>query len=180
MQTLSVGPSQGTLHLRTGVEGRAARMGHRLTLALTAWECRAEVDGDVPVSVQLRATLPSLQVVKGDGGLKPLSDRDRSTIRDNAMKTLRAHAHPDVVFTSTEVKDLPDGWWLLGDLTLHGVTRPTAVQVSVRPSGSAHLVTATSAVAQTAHGITPYSNMLGALQVSDVVAVRLEALVARH
>ncbi|MCU1673260.1 MAG: S-adenosyl-L-methionine-dependent methyltransferase [Frankiales bacterium] len=91
---MTVGREQGSLLLRTVVEGKAARTGHELTLLVTSWECRTEVDGDTPVSVELRAQLPSLEVLNGEGGVKPLSDRDKRSIKDNALRTLKADRNP--------------------------------------------------------------------------------------
>ena len=45
MRTTTVGPSEGTLLLKTGVEGRAARLGHALTLRISEWACTATLDG---------------------------------------------------------------------------------------------------------------------------------------
>lgn len=177
MHTLAVGPAQGTLLLRTGVEGRAARMGHALTLVVTAWECRTEVDGDLPLAVELRAQLPSLEVVQGDGGARPLSDKDRRSIRTNALKALNADRHPQVLFTSTAVQTSPTGWSLFGDLTINGVTIPLAVDVLVKEVDGGRRITAKAAVVQSDHRITPYSTMLGALQVSDRIAVDLDVVV---
>ncbi|MGB8652394.1 MAG: YceI family protein, partial [Mycobacteriales bacterium] len=170
----------GSFLLRTGVEGRAARLGHDLTIALTSWECRASLNGDGPVTVELRADLPSLDVVRGDGGLKPLSDKDKRTIRDNALRTLHTVPYPQVVFTSTSVEPTRSGWRVIGDLTLHGVTRQVAVDVAVDDTGEGQQrLTATAAVMQSQHGIRPYSAMLGGLQVKDKVEVRVEAVVPR-
>ena len=49
----------GELLLRTGVAGRAARMGHRLTIAMTRWQATVTWDGDEPdwaICFQSRAT----------------------------------------------------------------------------------------------------------------------------
>jgi len=177
MQTVTTGPAQGSLLLRTGVEGKAAKMGHALTIEVKTWECRAEADGDTPVSVELRAQLPSIEVVKGDGGLKPLSDKDKRNILENALSTLGADKNPEAVFTSTSIEKSPEGWALVGDLTLHGTTQPLTVDVAVNGEGAGRRVTATAWIVQTDFGISPYSKMMGALQVSDQVTVHLEAVV---
>lgn len=177
MQTVTTGPDQGSLLLRTGVEGKAAKMGHALTIEVKTWSCRTEIDGDTPVSVELRAQLPSIEVVKGDGGLKPLSDKDKRNIVENALGTMGADKNPEVVFTSDSFEKSPEGWALIGDLNLHGETRPLTVEVAVSGDGTDRRITATAWVVQTDHGISPYSKMMGALQVSDQVTVHLEAVV---
>jgi polyisoprenoid-binding protein YceI len=176
--TVTLSPDAGTLVLRTGVEGRAARLGHRLHLVVAAWECRAQVEDGVPVSVELRAQLPSLQVVSGDGGLKPLSDKDRLSIRDNALKTLRADRYPEVVFVSSAVQVAARGWSLLGDLTLANATAPVAVDVTTAAAPGGQRLTGRATVRQSLHRVRPFSTMMGALQVSDGVGIELVAVVA--
>ena len=43
METLRTGPDDGTLRLHTGVEGKAARLGHDLVLALDDWSAEVVV-----------------------------------------------------------------------------------------------------------------------------------------
>lgn len=172
-QILSLGPAQGTLLLHTGVEGKAARLGHRLTIAVAQWECRVELEGETPVSVALSAQLGSLQVLKGEGGAKPLSDRDKRTILESAAKTLGSDKHPTLDVQSTAI----DGGYVVhADVTLHGQTRPLDVAVEAQQEGTAWRLTATTAVVQSAFGIKPYSQMMGTLQVSDEVKVSLVAV----
>jgi hypothetical protein len=40
----SLNASDGELIVRTGVTGRAAKMGHRLTIAMTSWQLSCEAD----------------------------------------------------------------------------------------------------------------------------------------
>lgn len=165
--TLTLGPQDGELLLQTTVEGKAARLGHALTLRVGAWEATVVHDGDTPESVTVTAELASLEVVAGKGGVKPLSDKDKRTILQSAGKTLDAGRYPQLTFTSSSI----DGAFVVhGDVDLHGTLAPVAVEVS----RDGDRLTATTTVVQTAFGISPYSQMLGALQVGDAVGVRLE------
>lgn len=179
MQTFQTGPADGTLTLHTTVEGKAAKMGHALTIELADWSATTVLDGDEPTSVTLRARLASLTVVKGDGGVKALSDKDKQSIRDNALGSLKAAQHPDVTFTSSSAAPSDGGWDLAGDLAVAGVARPTSVHVDVTAAGERLALLATVPVVQTEHGVKPYSAMLGGLKVGDRVEVRLTATVAR-
>lgn len=172
MRTTTVGPSHGSLLLHTGVEGKAALLGHALTIKVAEWACTTTHDGETPVAVELRAQLPQLEIVAGEGGLKPLSDKDKRTIVKNARKTLKTDRHPEAVFSTTAVQQAGAGWSLLGNLTVGGVIRQIAVDVTV---SDGQVVEARTSVVQSDHGIAPYSLMLGALQVRDKVEVRLEA-----
>ena len=179
VKTLDLGPQSGTLTLHTGVEGKAAKMGHNLTIAIDDWSAQASFDGDIPTAVRLRAGLASLHVVQGEGGLKPVSDKDAQSIRDNALGTLKATSHPDVTFASTAVRAVPGGYALEGELSIAGTTRATTVEVSVADDGDHWTVTGGAPVVQSEYGVKPYSTMMGALRVRDRVDVRVEASVPK-
>ena len=179
MDTLTLGPHSGTLTLHTGVEGKAAKMGHNLTIELGDWSAEASLDGDVPTAVRLRAGLASLRVVRGEGGMKPVSDKDKASIRENALSTLQASAHPDVTFVSTSIRPAAGGYALDGELSIAGTSRPATVEVVVADGGDHWTVTGGAPVVQTEYGVKPYSTMMGGLKVRDRVDVRLEASVPK-
>lgn len=60
--------SDGELVLRTGVVGRAARLGHRLTIAMTRWQALVNWSGTDPVAGELVAEVDSFEVMRGEGG----------------------------------------------------------------------------------------------------------------
>src|SRR5690348_7499009 len=86
--TLTVGPAHGDLLLRTRAEGPAARMGHDLTFRVRDWECVTQLEDGTPVSVALTLHLASLEVLRGDGGMKPLTEGDKKKVLAGASKTL--------------------------------------------------------------------------------------------
>jgi len=179
MQTLRISPEHGSLRLLTGVEGKAARLGHDLVLVLDDWSGGVVVDHDVPVSAGLRARVESLRVESGSGGAKPLSDRDRRTIRANALGALRADSSPEVVFTTSSVTPVPGGFVLHGELEIAGRVRPREVDVRVAEATGGWSVAVRADVAQTGHDVAPYSAMLGALRLRDRVEVAFDAVVPR-
>lgn len=179
METLRIGPVYGALRLHTGVEGQAARLGHDLVLAVDDWSGEVVVEQDAPVSAALRARVESLRVDSGRGGAKPLSDKDRRTIRTNALTALRSDRFPEIVFTAPSVSTVPGGFTLHGDLTIGGRTRPRDVDVRVAEGGGGWSVAVRTAVVQTDHDVVPYSAMLGALRLRDRVDVVFDADVPR-
>lgn len=179
MDLLETGPADGTLTLHTTVEGRAAKMGHALTVELTDWSASTTLEAGVPTAVELRAGLDSLTVVQGEGGMKGLSDKDKQTIRGNALDSLKASSHPDVTFTSSQVTSVGSGYDLAGELTVAGVSRPATVHVEVAETDGRLALRAVVPVVQTDHGIKPYSAMMGGLKVVDRVEVRLAVSVVR-
>lgn len=177
MDTLEIGPGNGTLSLHTGVEGKAAKMGHNLTIALSDWSASTTFEDGEPVSVTLRASLASLQVVKGEGGVKGLSDKDKETIRGTALGAMKAAQHPDATFTSSQVTTAPTGWDLTGQLSIAGATRPATVHVEVTGAGPHRTLSGVVPVLQSEHGVKPYSAMMGTLKVRDRVEVRLDVTI---
>jgi polyisoprenoid-binding protein YceI len=159
-----LGPSDGTLTVRTGRTGAVAKAGHDLRLEVTAWEATYE-DG----RVELTADATSLKVREGTGGMQALDDGDmaniETTIDDEVLK------REQIVFRSTEVTETAGGLSVRGDLTLLGATRPLAFDVAVADGA----LTAVAVVKQTDFGIKPYSALFGALKVADEVKVELEA-----
>ena len=176
--TLTLGPQDGTLTLHTGAEGRAAKMGHALTIAMTDWSAEVALEGGQPTAVSFRTRLASLDVVKGDGGLKPLSDKDKRTVKDSALETLDAAKHPEVTFTGRDVTARDGGYEIAGELVIAGVTRALSMQVVVSREAGRARVSAEVPVVQTEFGIKPYSGLMGGLKVRDRVDVRLEATAA--
>jgi hypothetical protein len=65
--------SEGQLLVHTGVTGRAAKMGHRLTIVVETWLASVKSTDGEPADVELTAAVDSLQVMRGDGGVTPLS-----------------------------------------------------------------------------------------------------------
>jgi hypothetical protein len=75
-----LGPESGRLLVHTTRTGLGAKAGHDLTLEVTCWHGRATVDPATPAnsSVTVEVDADSLEVRKGTGGVKPLSDADRA------------------------------------------------------------------------------------------------------
>ncbi|PRC62135.1 S-adenosyl-L-methionine-dependent methyltransferase, partial [Mycobacterium sp. ITM-2017-0098] len=67
-----LGSSDGQLLLKTGVSGPAAKMGHRLTIAVD-WHATVEWASGEPAAVELTVDVGSLAVQRGDGGVTGLS-----------------------------------------------------------------------------------------------------------
>jgi polyisoprenoid-binding protein YceI len=174
MTTLEIGPAHGTLTLHTGVEGRAAKAGHALTISLPDWSAVVTVEGGEPTTVVLTVPWASLEVVRGEGVL-PLSPIDRGVIKKSALKALAAQEHPALIFTSTSVVPHAGGYEVRGDVAVAGVTGPLGVAVQVSRAGGVVGCEAAFPFVQTAFGLKPYSAMLGSLKVSDQVDVTLSA-----
>jgi hypothetical protein len=162
-----LGPSDGTLSVRTARKGAVAKAGHDLRLEVTAWEATLEVGAET--RVELIADATSLRVREGTGGVKALDEGDmadiEATIDDEVLR------REPIVFRSTRAEAAEGGLTVEGELTLRGTTRPIAF--AVEEAGGT--LTAAALVKQTDFGIKPYSALFGALKVADEVKLELEA-----
>jgi hypothetical protein len=163
----------GDLTLHTGRAGVGSKVGHDLTLRVGHWTALADV-GDAGVISKLRviALLTSLEVLRGDGGLKPLSDKDKGTILGNAADTLHSQQHPEVVFEASDLSFAEGESSVTGTLTLAGVTLPQVLELFVHPGATR--VQVRGELLQRDFGIKPYSGMLGALKVRDLVEIKAD------
>ena len=170
MATHKIGPQTGSLVLRTTRQGLAAQVGHDLTIEVVRWSGTVTM-GDEPTdtTLELTAELDSLRVLSGSGGVKPLSERDKREIVNNAKKTLQADTYPELRFVSEQVTATGD---MAGKCTLHGTERP--VRVEITPTG-ADKYRATGTIVQSQFGIKPYTGMFGALKVADEVSFEADA-----
>jgi polyisoprenoid-binding protein YceI len=167
-----LGPENGTLWVRTGRTGAAAKAGHDLRIEVTAWEATLEVgEGAAPHAVTLTADATSLRVREGTGGMQALDDDDRSNIQQTIdNEVLRRE---DIVFRSSEVRAGTDGSFAVeGDLTLAGTTRPISFEIAAGDDGT---VRGRAVVKQTDWDMKPYSALFGALKVADEAEVGLDA-----
>ncbi|HEY7618272.1 MAG TPA: YceI family protein [Solirubrobacteraceae bacterium] len=165
--TYKLGPDDGTLSVRTGRTGAAAKAGHDLLIEVTAWEATLAV-GET-TSMELTADPRSLRVREGSGGMQALGDDDKAniakTIDDDVLKG-RA-----IAFRSTAVTAADGRLDVEGELTLGDSTRPIAFAVTVDDGR----LSAEAVVKQTDFGIKPHSALFGALKVADEVKVALDA-----
>ena len=179
--THELGPANGQVLIKTGREGIAARVGHDLTLEITDWSARVVVPADGLAAASLVASLDlaSLVVRSGSGGAKPLSDRDRRDIKNQARKILgdasqASFASSRVVLATPTALDEPSGA-VEGTLTLNGTTRPFQVQVEGVAEGRYR---GRATLKQTDFGIKPYNGFFGALKLLDEVKIEFELVVA--
>jgi polyisoprenoid-binding protein YceI len=176
----SLDGSHGELLIHTGVAGRAAQLGHRLTIAMRSWQASAQLDSGEPVSAELTVDVGSLEVVRGEGGLTPLSGPEKVLVRSNALRSLDARRFPRITFVAKTIEKTDDGYRLTGALTLHGKTLAQTVDVRTDDLDGSWWLSSEATVRQSEFGIKPYSQLLGALKVADDVTVSFTAECAKE
>lgn len=160
--THSIGPSNGSLKVKTGREGAAAKAGHDLVLGVTSWEATVE-GGDNP-SIRLTADPSSFDVLEGTGGAKALSEKDKGEIKKSI--TGKVLGSSQITFQSSEVTDSS----AKGDLSIAGSSSTVDVPLNVNGGSISGSVT----LSQSEFGIKQFKALMGALKVSDQVTVEFQ------
>jgi polyisoprenoid-binding protein YceI len=175
----AVDASDGELLLRTGVKGRAARMGHRLTIVMTRWQATVSWAGAQPVAAELAVETDSFEVLRGEGGVKGLSGPEKTLVRSNALKSLDAGRFPEIRFTAEAIDKTDGGYRLTGKLHIKGKSRGHVIDLRTEDLGDSWRMSAESSVRQSDYGVKPYSLLMGSVQVADDVMVSFTAVHAK-
>lgn len=166
--TYNLGPSNGKVWVKTGVEGPGAKMAHSLVIEVTNWSATANVAEDPSQSsFSFSADIPSFEIREGKGGVKPLSDNDRAEIKKSIANKILGTGK--ITYQSNSVS----GGTVSGTLTINGKSAP----VTVNLSESGGRITGNATVVQTALDIKPFKGPLGAFRLSDAVQVEFEGSV---
>jgi polyisoprenoid-binding protein YceI len=176
----SLDTSHGQLVVHTGVAGRAAKMGHRLTIAMNTWLAAVRWSAGRPAEAELTVEVDSLQVLRGEGGVKALSGPEKTLVRSNALRVLDADRFPQIRFLANDIDTVDDGYRLTGTLEIHGVSRERGIALRVEDLGDAWRLSCQADVCQSDFGIKPYSMLMGSMKVVDTVTVSFTAKRAKE
>jgi polyisoprenoid-binding protein YceI len=166
--THKIGPENGTVTIKTGREGAAAKAGHDLTLEATSWEGTLEL-GDNP-SVKLTVDPSSIEVREGSGGAKALDEGDKADIKKSMQKDILGSSQ--ISFESSDVKVDNGSMNVSGNLSVAGSSDSISVPLSVGDDGT---VRGSVKLSQKQFGIKQFKALMGALKVKDTVEVQIEA-----
>jgi polyisoprenoid-binding protein YceI len=175
----TIDASDGELLIRTGVTGRAARMGHRLTIAMKRWQATVGWAGAEPVSAELTVEVDSFEVLRGEGGVKGLSGPEKALVKSNALKALNAGRYPEIRFTADTIEKSNEGYRLTGRLRIHGKSREHIIDLCAKDLDDTWQMSAESTVCQTEYGVKPYSLLMGSVRVADEISVSFTAVHAK-
>ena len=171
----TIDASDGELLVHTGVAGRAAKMGHRLTIAMKRWQATATWSDGEPAAARLEVDVDSLDVLRGEGGLTPLSGPEKILVRSNALRQLGAGRFPQICFAADTIDQSQDGYRLAGTLQIRGKTRPQVIDLRTEDLGDVWQLSSEAVVRQSEFGDKPYSLWMGSLKVADDVTVSFSA-----
>lgn len=171
--THRLGPENGTLLVKTGRTGVAAKAGHDLVIEVTSWTATIEAGEDPALtSIALDADASTLRVRKGTGGVQALGDEDKESIQKTIDDEILTRQ--EIAFRSSAVHSAASGsrFNVQGELKLVGKERPIAFDLDVGEDGE---LSAIAVLEQTDWGIKLYSILFGTLKVADEVEVTVEA-----
>jgi polyisoprenoid-binding protein YceI len=171
--------SDGQLSIRTGVEGPAAKMGHRLGIAMNNWKAEVTWSAGEPAALSLTVDVESLEVRSGEGGVTPLTGPEKTLARSNALKALDVKRFPQIAFDANDIRRISTGYRLAGAVQLHGTERECMVDLQVDERDDVWHMSGEVVLRQTDFGIKPYSMLMGAMRVTDAVTVQFTAERAR-
>ena len=167
--------SDGQLLVKTGVTGRVAKMGHRLTIAMNTWQAAVQWSGGEPVGVDLTVEVSSLEVLRGEGGVKGLSGPEKALARSNALSVLDADKFPQIHFQADDIEKTDDVYRIAGTLEIHGKAREHVIDLRVEDLGDRWRMSCEAEVRHSEFGLKPYSMFLGSMKVVDTVTVSFTA-----
>lgn len=165
----------GDLLVGTGVTGRAAKLGHSLVIAMQRWQVSVSLTAEAPTAAELTVAVDSLEVARGVGGIKALSEPEKDLARSNALKSFDPDRHPQIRFAADIIEATDDGYRLTGDLQICGTTRRQAVDVETRDTGDRWRLSSETAIRPSDFRIRPPSILMGSVRVVDTVTVWFSA-----
>ena len=150
-------------------------MGHRLTIALKRWRATVSWDDGQPVGAELIVDVDSLDLLRGEGGVKGLSGPEKALVNSNALKSLGANRYPQIRFAAHTIVETGDGYRLTGVLHIRAKSREHVIELRTEDLGDSWQMSTESRVRQSDYGVRRYSMLLGSMQVADEVTVSFTA-----
>jgi len=170
-QSRAIDTARSSLKIRVFKSGLFSAFAHNHVIEAPLEQGTVESSGSP--SVALRVDARKLRVLDPD-----LSANKRAEVQKtmDGPEVLDSHHFPKIAFQSTAVEQAVAGRWTVrGNLTLHGQTRPVAVNVSLQGGHYRGSV----ALRQREFGITPVSIAGGTVKVKDEVKVELDIVLAQ-
>lgn len=174
-KVLKVDPASSQVTIRVGKGGAFSFAGHEHEVVAPAVGGEVHLDeGDLArSSVTLEFDAAALKVTGKGEPAKDVPEVQRVMLSERVLDVKK---FPKVLFKSRSVKvtngsNADSTLVIVGDLTLHGQTRPIEVPARVTLAGGKVAAKGTFEIKQTAFGIEPVSAAGGTVRVKDAVMV---------
>lgn len=177
VQTYRLDPARSKIQVHVYKAGWLKAFGHDHLIGVKdfAGTVRVSPAALEQAAVNLQFTTDSFTVL--DPMVKP-TERQEIERDMKSEKVLHVAEYPHITFISTRISDVKPAsdsvrLMLVGDLTVHGVTRQVAVPVLVKLTDASVRAQGEFALKQTHYGITPISvkAALGGIRVQDEVKI---------
>jgi len=172
----SIDVAKSRFTARAFATGLLSAMGHNPTLAIREYTGEAMIPSGNLEQASLRVTVQSASLTVTDD----MSQKDRTEL-ENKMRqeVLETSAYPEIVFESSKISpsQLGESTYsvnMVGDLTLHGVSRNETIYAQVTLVGETLRAYGEFSLRQTDYGIRLVSVAGGTLKVKDEVKVTFD------
>ena len=172
--TYNLVPGESSFTIFVAKAGLLSSVAHDHNIGVKSFSGRVTVPAAGPSagSLELDIDAKSLTI------LDKVSEKDKTEITNNMNNSvLETGKHPKITFRSSSIANFNQTgnratFTLNGTLTLHGVTKPIAIPVTIVQEGSLLRATGQYTLRQTDFGITPYSAALGTIKVKNEVVIK--------
>ena len=183
-EDLVIDPGQTTITLQVGRAGVFGFAGHDHEIAVPAVQGRITLDRSNISRSTLSATFDAT-ALKVTGKGEPSEDVPEVQRVMLSERVLDVQRYPTITFQSRQVSVVKPstnqiGLRITGDLTLHGVTRPLDVPVTVQLSTNGLRASGKTTVQQSQFGIRPVTAGVGTVRVKDEVDVTFSVTATRR
>ncbi len=181
--TYSLNENSGNVYIYTFKEGLLSKLAHDLLIDVTNFKVNVNVpeegfsSGNLDLELQANSLKVVCAVKEGERQPDTLKEKDIADIeRDTAKKVLHPDKYPIVNFCSKEILEKPelcykldeDGYYVKGELSLHGVTKPVEFNVKIINGEN---LTGMVSLLQKDYGIKPFKAMLGTLKIKNEINI---------
>jgi polyisoprenoid-binding protein YceI len=159
---------KSTLTIHVGKTGAFSGLGHEHEVRAPIHS--GSVDTGSHPTVEVHVDARALRVIDKDD-----SEKDRAEVQKTMLgpEVLDSERHQEIVFKSTAAEPAGQGRWTLrGNLTLHGLTRPVTVEVTLKDGR----YTGEAIVKQTDFGIKPPGK--AGVRAKDEVRIEFDVLLS--
>jgi polyisoprenoid-binding protein YceI len=165
----AIDPGVSRFTVRAFVSGLFSALGHSPTLAVRDFTGEATFNPATLEQARLKLRVNALSLAVTD----KISDKDRREMeRTMNQEVLETDKYPEIIFESSNVSAnrAGEGQYfvnLVGNLTLHGVTRSQPVSVQISILGGTLRAHGEFSLLQSNYGIKPVSVAGGSLKLKD-------------
>lgn len=177
-------PGRSTLLVKLYKDGPAAAFAHDHVVAARRFSGTVHWDPARPEATRVHVEVEAASLDADEPALRrrlsmtDMSEGTRADVQRTMVgaRQLDVASHPKIAFRSTAVEPQGEGRLLVrGELTLHGVTRPVSLPVTVDElSSGAVRGRGTLRLKQSDYGISPYRFAFGAVRNRDGVDLILD------